>query len=100
MKIDDALIDRLSNLARLEFNGNEKNEIRQDMERMLQFIDKLNEIDTTGVSPLIHVHEGLHPMREDLVQQDITTKEALQNAPDHDTDYFRVPRVVDKQNEG
>jgi len=100
MKIDDALIDRLSNLARLEFNGNEKNEIRQDMERMLQFIDKLNEIDTTGVPPLIHVHDGVHPMREDRVQQDLTTKEALQNAPDHDTDYFRVPRVVDKQNEG
>lgn len=99
MKIDDALIDRLSNLARLEFNGDEKNEIQQDMERMLNFIDKLNEIDTTGVQPLIHIHEGGIPMRADIVQQDITTEQALQNAPDHDTDYFRVPRVVDKQNE-
>lgn len=95
-QINEALIDRLANLARLEFQGAEKVAIREDMERMLQFIEKLNEIDTEGVAPLVHIHDAPIPLRPDQVQEEISHEQALRNAPDHDSDYFRVPRVLDK----
>lgn len=96
MKITEELIDKLAGLSRLEFNGPEKAAIQQDMERMLNFIEKLNEVDTTGTLPLVHIHTGDHPMRADEQVQEISHEEALRNAPDHDSDYFRVPRVLDK----
>jgi aspartyl-tRNA(Asn)/glutamyl-tRNA(Gln) amidotransferase subunit C len=98
MKITDELIDRLAGLARLEFQGNEKQAIREDMERMVGFIEKLNEVDTEGVKPLTHIHADPIPMREDQVVEEVTHAQALKNAPDHDSDYFRVPRVLDKDN--
>ncbi len=96
MKITEELIDRLANLSRLEFQGEEKVAIRQDMERMLDFIEKLNEIDTQGIAPLVHIHSDPIPLRADVISEQISHQQALENAPDHDTDYFRVPRVLDK----
>jgi aspartyl-tRNA(Asn)/glutamyl-tRNA(Gln) amidotransferase subunit C len=96
MKITEELIDRLANLSRLEFQGEEKVAIQQDMERMLDFIEKLNEIDTVGIAPLVHIHADPIPLRTDVISEEISHQQALGNAPDHDTDYFRVPRVLDK----
>ena len=96
MKITEELIDRLANLSRLEFQGEEKLAIRQDMERMLNFIEKLNEVDTSGIPPLVHIHSDPIPLRPDVIVDEISHHQALENAPDHDTDYFRVPRVLDK----
>jgi hypothetical protein len=55
MEVNDALIDNLSNLARLEFNAADKEEIRKDLQRMILFVEKLGELDTTGVEPLLHM---------------------------------------------
>jgi len=96
MKITDELIDRLAGLSRLEFQGEEKSAIRQDMERMLDFIEKLNELNTEGVAPLVHIHSDPIPLRADTIVEEVSHAQALENAPDHDTDYFRVPRVLDK----
>lgn len=96
MDISNELIDKLSDLAKLDFEGEEKEKIKQDMNKILAFIDKLNELDTTGVEPLIFMSDAVNVLREDEVEQTITHEEALMNAPKKDSDYFRVPKFLDK----
>ncbi len=97
-KIDKELVDKIAHLARLEFENEAKDEIMNDMNNMLSFIEKLNEIDTTGVDPLIYMSDDVNVMREDEISNQVPHKEALKNAPDHDSDYFRVPKFIDKKN--
>ena len=96
MKVTDELIDKLANLAKLEFDENTREEIKNDMTRMLEFVDKLNEVDTEGVEPLIFMSEEINRLREDIPRKTITQQEALKNAPNHDSDYIMVPKVVSK----
>lgn len=90
------MIDKLANLARLEFNEEEKEEIKNDLRKMIGFIDKLNELDTTGVEPLLHMSDNVNILREDEVSGMITQEEALKNAPLHDDQFFKVPKVIKK----
>ena len=90
------MIDKLANLARLEFNAKEKEEIKNDLEQMIGFIDKLNELDTTGVEPLLHMSENINVLREDEVTGTLGRKDALKNAPLHDDQFFKVPKVIKK----
>jgi aspartyl-tRNA(Asn)/glutamyl-tRNA(Gln) amidotransferase subunit C len=94
-KIDIKTVDEIAHLARLEFNNEAKAEILNDMNRMLAWVDKLNELDTDKVEPLIYMSEERSVLREDEVKQTLTQKEALQNAPKKDSDYFKVPKVID-----
>jgi aspartyl-tRNA(Asn)/glutamyl-tRNA(Gln) amidotransferase subunit C len=96
MNINDEMIDKLANLARLEFNEEEKEEIKNDLRKMIGFIDKLNELDTTGVEPLLHMSDNVNILREDEVSGMITQEEALKNAPLHDDQFFKVPKVIKK----
>ena len=96
MQVDDALIDKLSRLAMLQFSDEERNEIRSDLEKMIGFVDKLKELDTTGVEPLLHMSNNTDILREDVPGNMISREEALQNAPLHDDEYFKVPKVVKK----
>lgn len=96
MQVDNAMVDKLAHLARLQFNAAEKEAIKNDLQRMIQFVDKLNEVDTTGVEPLLHMSEQVNVLREDDVQGSITTEEALRNAPVHDELFFKVPKVIKK----
>jgi aspartyl-tRNA(Asn)/glutamyl-tRNA(Gln) amidotransferase subunit C len=97
MKIDKETVDKIAHLARLEFeNESKKEEMIRDMNNMLGFIDKLNELDTTNVEPLIYMSEEVNVLREDEVKPEITQDEALKNAPKHDSDYFKVPKVIGK----
>ncbi len=96
MKIDTETVDKIAHLARLEFENEAKEQIIKDMNNMLSFIDKLNEIDTSNVEPLIYMSDELNVLRDDEVKQEITQAEALKNAPKHDSDYFKVPRVIEK----
>lgn len=96
MSVDAKTVDRLAELARLEFNAEEKDEIIKDLNNILSLIDKLNEINTEGVEPLIYMTDEETPLRKDEVKQEIGQKEALKNAPDKDSDYIRVPKVLDK----
>ena len=95
-KIDIKTVDEIAHLARLEFNEEAKGEILNDMNRMLAFVDKLNELDTDNVEPLIYMTEERSVMREDEVKQTVTQAEALKNAPKKDSDYFKVPKVIDQ----
>ncbi len=96
MKVDDKLIDKLANLARLEFNDDEKEEIKNDLQQMLGFIDKLNELDTTGVEPLLHMSDNINILREDKIEGMISREDAFRNAPLHDDQFFKVPKVIRK----
>lgn len=96
MNIDDKLIDHIAHLARLEFAGDEKVAIKKDLENIIDFMSKLNEIPTENVEPLIFMTDELSSMREDNPIETLTQKEALKNAPKKDSDYFRIPKVLDK----
>lgn len=96
MKIDKALIDKLAELAKLEFNEDDKNEIQKNLGNILDLVEKLQEVDTEGVEPLIYVNEDKDVFREDKVVNKTTKEEALKNAPSKDSDYFKIPKVISK----
>jgi aspartyl-tRNA(Asn)/glutamyl-tRNA(Gln) amidotransferase subunit C len=96
-KITLQLVDKISHLARLEFENEAKEEIKNDLERMLTFVEKLNEVNTDDVEPLIYMSSESNILRNDEVKNTVTHKEALFNAPKHDTDYFKVPKVVENK---
>jgi aspartyl-tRNA(Asn)/glutamyl-tRNA(Gln) amidotransferase subunit C len=96
MEVNDALVDKLANLARLQFEDAEKSAIKTDLQRMIQFVEKLNELDTTGVAPLLHMSDNINALREDVVKGSISREEGLQNAPLKDEQFFKVPKVIKK----
>ena len=98
MEVNDALIDKLANLARLKIDENEKAGFKNDLQRMIQFVEKLNELDTTGVAPLLHMSNNLNVLRDDEVKGSIDRAEGLKNAPLHDEQFFKVPKVINKNN--
>ncbi|HAL82678.1 MAG TPA: Asp-tRNA(Asn)/Glu-tRNA(Gln) amidotransferase GatCAB subunit C [Mucilaginibacter sp.] len=95
MTIDEETVDKIAHLARLELTGTEKQDMIKDMNKILGFMDKLNEVNTTGIEPLVYMTNGVNAFREDVVKQEITHEEALLNAPKHDDNYFLVPKVID-----
>jgi aspartyl-tRNA(Asn)/glutamyl-tRNA(Gln) amidotransferase subunit C len=96
MKITEEIVDHIAHLARLEFEGADKDAIRSDMENIITFMDRLNELDTENAEPLIFMSDEVNRLREDVAQVSIIQKEALKNAPKKDSDYFRIPKVLDK----
>lgn len=96
MEVNNALVEKVARLARLDFPDSDLGEIRKDMEKMIAFIDKLNELDTTGVEPLLHMNEKVMSPREDEVKGMISREEAFKNAPLHNDEYFIVPKVINK----
>lgn len=96
MKLDLQTVEKLAELAKLEFTEEEKAELLNDLNRILEFMDKLNELDTTGVEPLVYMNDEVNVLRVDEVIQELTHEEALLNAPKKDSDYFRVPKVLEK----
>ena len=96
MEVNEALLDHLAHLSKLSFEGSEKEAIRQDLQRMIAFVDKLSELDTTGVEPLIFMSNEVNRLRDDITEQSVSHEEALRNAPKKDSDYFRIPKVLDK----
>ena len=95
MSTDIQTIRGLAHLARLEFNETKEQEMLSDLNKILTWMDKLNELNTDHVEPLIHMTEEVNVMREDVAQNTVTHEEALRNAPKKDSDYFRVPKVLE-----
>lgn len=98
MQVNDQMVDKLANLSRLEFNVAEKAEIKNDLQRMIAFVEKLNELNLEGVEPLLHMSDEVNVLREDQLKGSITREEALQNAPVHDDQFFKVPKVIKSPN--
>jgi len=96
MEVNEKLVQQLAELARLEFSEQETTEIKGDLQRMITFVEKLNELDTTNVQPLLHMTADGNVLREDKVVPSITREEGLQNAPAANDQYFKVPKVIKK----
>lgn len=93
--ISDETIDYVGILAKLELNSEEKEQAKKDMESMLDYIDKLNELDTTGVEPMSHVFPVNNVFREDVVTNGDDRENILKNAPDEKNGMFNVPKTFD-----
>ncbi len=96
MKIDNQMIDKISRLAYLEFGVEEKEKIRQDLEQILTFVEKLKELETENVEPLVYLSDKTDVLRDDRMIPTITTDEALLNAPEKSGQFFKVPKVIRK----
>lgn len=96
MKVTEEIVDHIAHLARLEFEGDKKVAIRQDLERIISFMDKLQEINTDNVEPLVFMTDEVNRLREDEAIPTLTQADVLKNAPKKDSDYFRIPKVLDK----
>lgn len=96
MEITDEIVDHIAHLSRLEFNGDEKENIKSDLIKIIDFVDQLNAVDTEGVEPLIFMTDAINVLREDKFEPTITQEEALKNAPNHDSDYFKIAKVLKK----
>jgi len=96
MKIDDKLIQDLSKLAKLEFDEKSSINMQEDLKKIIGFVDKLSEIDTSNIEPLIYLSEEKNVLREDKIGEMLSQTEALSNAPKKDSDYILVPKVIKK----
>ena len=96
MKIDNALVERLAELSKLEFETEEKERIKTDLQNIFNLVEKLNEVNVEGVEPLIYMSKERNVLRKDVVQGEVPKVEALLNAPQKDSDYFKVPKVIKK----
>lgn len=96
MQVDDALVDKLAALSMLRFTQEEKERMKEDLRKMIGFIDKLSELDTTGVEPLLHMSTAENVLREDQPGNMVSREAAFSNAPVHDGQFFKLPRVIKK----
>ena len=96
MNIDKETIYKVADLARIEIGEHEVEELQTDMNKILTFMEKLNELDTSAVAPLVYMNPEVNIWREDIVVQDLTVAEGLKNSALHNESFFFVPKILDK----
>lgn len=87
-------VEKIAELAQLKFSEDELESFTPQMNEILNYMEKLNELDTENVEPLSHPVEQTNVFREDELKPSITTEDALKNAPAKDDNYFKVPKVI------
>lgn len=95
MKVNQQTLHKIAELARLEIPASEEAKMLADLNKILDWVDLLQELDTEGVEPLIHLSEEVNVFRADEAKQTLTTEQALVNAPDKENVFFSVPKVLD-----
>jgi aspartyl-tRNA(Asn)/glutamyl-tRNA(Gln) amidotransferase subunit C len=95
MKIDQELLNKIAHLARLEFDEKDAAKMIEDMTNIVNWVEKLKEVDTENVEPLTTMSHEVNVLREDEVKEHLSHELALRSAPKKDADYFRVPKVLD-----
>jgi len=96
LAIEKKVILKLERLAKLKLSDAERTEIGEDLEKILAMVNKLEEVDTENVEPLVYIHNEINSWRSDEVGEMLTTEEAMQNAPKRIDNYFAVPKIIDK----
>lgn len=96
MTIDTALLHKLGQLARLNIQPEQEEALRQDLEKMIDFVARLNHLDTTGVEPLLHLTSARNVLRPDEAAPPIDPKQAVAPAKRQLNPYFAVPKVIQK----
>ena len=94
--VDNKLIDDLSKLARLKFDKKATKKIKSDLNIILSFINSISEVDTDKIDPLIYMSDEINVLRSDKIKNEVSQEEALKNAPQKDSDYFKIPTVLKK----
>jgi aspartyl-tRNA(Asn)/glutamyl-tRNA(Gln) amidotransferase subunit C len=94
MEVNDALVENLCKLACLEFDAAGMQEIKKDLQKMIGFVEKLNELDLRAVEPLLYMGEETNVLRDDIPEEPLDRADALRNAPKADEQYFKVPQVI------
>lgn len=87
-------VEHVAKLARLEFTEAEKEKFTHQLNKILEYMEKLNELDTTNVEPLAWVNELQNVFREDAVKPSSPREEMMKNAPDKNEEFFKVPKVI------
>ena len=95
MNADRETLRKIAHLARLDLKAGTEQEMLDSLNKILTWVEKLNEVDTSGVEPLTHLTDEVNAMREDQVQEPLPSKRGLFNAPRKDDEYFRVPKVLE-----
>ncbi len=95
-KIDQALVRKVAKLARLELAEPEVEEFTSQLSAILDYVAKMNELDTTNVEPLAHCLPIANVFREDRIKESLGTEATLANAPQRDGDFFKVPKILDE----
>ncbi|MCK7522200.1 MAG: Asp-tRNA(Asn)/Glu-tRNA(Gln) amidotransferase subunit GatC [Ignavibacteriales bacterium] len=94
MSVTRKEVEHIAELARLQLNESELEEYTLQLNKILEYVEKLNELDTENVKPLSHPVEGENVFREDIVQSSVNGEDALKNAPSRDDEFFKVPKVI------
>jgi aspartyl-tRNA(Asn)/glutamyl-tRNA(Gln) amidotransferase subunit C len=94
MAITIAQVEYIAKLAKLDFSDSEKDKIAGELDKILQYMEKLNELETGGIEPLSHPTELSNVMRPDEVKPPLSAEEALKNAPSKGKGFFKVPKVI------
>ncbi len=95
MSINESVILKLEKLAKLKLNEQEQTILMKDINDILHMVEKLNELDTSDVAPLVYVHSDQSPLREDMPSDMLSQKEALSNAPESRNGFFSVKKFLD-----
>jgi aspartyl-tRNA(Asn)/glutamyl-tRNA(Gln) amidotransferase subunit C len=96
MTIDKQTVEKVASLARIKIEETEVGTLVSEMNKILTFMEKLNELDTTQVEPLVYMNKEVNVWREDEVKQEISVKDGLKNAAIHNDQYFMVPKIIEK----
>ncbi len=96
MIIDKQTIHKVADLARIAIKDEEIDALIPDMNKILTFMEKLNELDTTGVEPLVYMNTEENVWREDVAKREMSVKDGLKNAARHNEDFFLVPKIIEK----
>jgi len=96
MSITKKDVEYIAQLARLRFKDEELENFTSRLNEILNYVDKLNELDTENVEPLSHPVEEFNKFRDDELKPSVEREEALKNAPDRTDEYFKVPKVINK----
>ena len=94
MSVTKKDVEEIAGLAKLKFNDEELQNFTVQMNEILTYMDKLNELDTENVKPLSHPVEQVNIFREDKLKKSVSTEEALKNSPDKTDQHFKVPKVI------
>lgn len=89
-------VEYIANLAKLRFNDEELDNFTHELNEILNYVEKLNELDTNNIEPLSHPIENVNVFREDQLKPSIDREEALRNAPSSTEEFFKVPKVINK----
>lgn len=97
MIIDEKTIHKVADLARIEIKEEEVETLSLEMNKILTFMEKLNELDTSNVKPLVYLNEEVNVWREDVAKQEITVAEGLKNSAVHNENFFFVPKIIESK---